>query len=904
MSSKAVNRPTDPSFKEKDIINKLQLYGIYSAFAQGKAPSNQQIDVALNSVLASSALNSPPEKLSEEGKSLVADLKNVIEQAKLLLLSKNEGNLLQEFIWETQQISTAGTTLPGAPVDKETAKQHGNDLLAGLRTLGTLIISNGQFRKLLSDSAVLVRSIAGDAASNAANVVQPSQEKLAQIDAPAEDNTWHETPDTQKLKSQAKGFLPFGKKDVKEAANAGAAAAHPQGSADPNDTAALLSNDLQQGNASSGVDAVHGAQVAANTLQSQSNVDGDAPDKAKSKVKEYNAKTQNYLKGKMPKERREQTLWRLKKMVVEIQGHADYQQAIETLLRLAEEYGGHSKTIANDSQGTVKGVRSDNSLRNAETNLKTLLERFANGTSADDFFDALNQIYRDADNDKELRDWFSSVDTYIRRCLQEQGYIIQPAAQNDFNTIYDHGKYLLREKYREHTDRVLDEIKFFGNQFDEDVQNRAFADSVQKLFQDLGQDENGKSTFKPHLLKDVTEVILPRFLETIHYVPLPRLEYSDPTVDLIVENLIVESDNLAPNILEFSSDNYWKWGRKAIKNKNKNKVTLAVSGVQMDLRDVSFYVKKKSGFPSISDLGLCDIFMGGEGFSFKIKMETADATSRTHFFTISDVKVSVKNLNIKLKQSKHKLLFALVKPLLLRVMRPAIQKALQAAIKQKAAELDSFLYEIYKEANQAKTDIQNNPDPENVKNIFQLYWESANAQFMKAKKKADNVAQKVEDKKFNAAMTKRDSIFPSVDLPSGISTKATEFKDLADKGDKWQSPVFSIGSAKESTSLPGAPKVVRKHQSKPAATVGSSYETTKTASPALGSAYPANTLPQSTLPGNGLPGTATIQGTNGASKFATNGSNGFNGTNTFNGTNGTNGAYAAQPATFDPNSVI
>ena len=32
-------------------------------------------------------------------------------------------------------------------------------------------------------------------------------------------------------------------------------------------------------------------------------------------MKEYNARTQNYLKGKMPKERREQTIWRLKKMV-------------------------------------------------------------------------------------------------------------------------------------------------------------------------------------------------------------------------------------------------------------------------------------------------------------------------------------------------------------------------------------------------------------------------------------------------------------------------------------------------------------------------------------------------------------------------------------------------------------
>ena len=75
-------------------------------------------------------------------------MRDVIEKAKILLLTKNEGNLLQDFIWQTQQISGGDATKPGAPIDKETAKQHANEALEGLRTLGTLIISNGQFRKL------------------------------------------------------------------------------------------------------------------------------------------------------------------------------------------------------------------------------------------------------------------------------------------------------------------------------------------------------------------------------------------------------------------------------------------------------------------------------------------------------------------------------------------------------------------------------------------------------------------------------------------------------------------------------------------------------------------------------------------------------------------------------------
>lgn len=109
---------------------------------------NEQIDIALNSFLASKALSSPDSRLSTEGKGLVADVRDVVEKAKYLLLTKNEGNLLQDFIWQAQKIEARDAALPGAPVDKDTAKQHGNQALEGLRTLGTLIISNGQFRKL------------------------------------------------------------------------------------------------------------------------------------------------------------------------------------------------------------------------------------------------------------------------------------------------------------------------------------------------------------------------------------------------------------------------------------------------------------------------------------------------------------------------------------------------------------------------------------------------------------------------------------------------------------------------------------------------------------------------------------------------------------------------------------
>lgn len=437
--------------------------------------------------------------------------------------------------------------------------------------------------------------------------------------------------------------------------------------------------------------------------------------------------------------------------------------------------------------------------------VETLIERFANNTSSDDLWSSINQIYRDADRDPELKSWFKQIDSYVRKCLQVQGYIIEDQATDEWNELYNRGSFLLRDRYRNHTDRVIDEMKFLADQFNTDSQNRHFADACQKLFYDLGNDENGKPTFKPHLVKDLTEVILPAMFENIRYVPIPRIEYSDPTIDSVIENLVIESDNLMPNAIELASDNYWRWGRKNISNRNKNSVMVSITGVQMDLRDVSYYVKKKRGFPSITDLGVADIFLGGSGLSLKIKMSTTDAKDRQNFFQVDKVDVDVKNFNIKLKQSRHKILFGLFKPIMLKVLRPGLQKVIEKAVKDKVQELDAIFYAIQQEANRSKAEAQYSPD--NFPNIYSRYANAAQKKLLKGRKKVEAVGS---NKKVNMAITQSDSIFPNIKLPGGISSKATEYKELAAKGEKWESPVFSIGTASRTSDIPSAGPITRK----------------------------------------------------------------------------------------------
>ncbi|KAL1999471.1 hypothetical protein VTN02DRAFT_4460 [Thermoascus thermophilus] len=782
-----VNRPTDPQEKDREIDQKLKLYGIYKALSNGKLPTNKQCDVALNSVLKSRPLSSPPKELSADGKQIVSDLREVIIQAKRLFLPKNEGELLQEFIWNAQHIGGAAMPQPDGPaIEKDTLRQDVNEAFEGMKTLGTLLITNGEFRKLLSDATILLRDITGDAAQKVASTVRPSQEQLSQIDKPAEENVFYDKPNVSKegiqsqAQSQAEKYRPAAEGTAASVSQATTGGQRPTSASDVN--------------------------VGAGARSLGESVSQNIPQEAKDRTGELAERTRSYFEEKMPPELRDQVAWRFRKMIVEIQGHSEYQKAIETLLTLAERYVGHVKQTSQKSAGTMRCARMDQNLQSAQTNLRILVERFANCTSMDDFFEALNNIYRDADRDPELRHWFKHLNAFIRECLREKGYVMRDEATQEWNELYDDGRFLLRERYRDDVRRVVDEITFFAGQFAEDPQNTAFANALQKLFKDLGSAQ-GYPVFKKHLVRDLRNVVLPAIFENTRYVPMPRIEVSDPMVDVVVENLILESDNMMPNVVEFGSDNYWRWGRKKISNKSDNKIMISVSGIQADLRDVSYYIKKKQGFPSISDTGVMDIFLGDDGFSFKIAASSAQQKDRQNFFKVDRVAVRVHNINIRLKKSKHKVLFAVFKPLLFRVVRPALQLVMEKQIRDAFAKADAFAYEVHQEAQRARESVRR--DPANAPNIYSQYADATRRKLMEKKQRAE-AAGAQRDTKMQLAATHDDSMFKDIKLPGGITNKATEYKELALKGERWQSPVFDIGKASPSKDLPKLPPITRK----------------------------------------------------------------------------------------------
>jgi hypothetical protein len=266
------------------------------------------------------------------------------------------------------------------------------------------------------------------------------------------------------------------------------------------------------------------------------------------------------LKEKVPEERQDRFIYRLKKVVVEQQRHDDYQDAVDFFLTLAENYQGHAKNIAGQTeQHANRGIGSDPHYNSAWTNLRTLLERFANNSSMQPILDSVDQIYSDVKHDDELRSWFSHLDKYVRRVLQEPGFIMKDECDRQGRELRENGKGFFSERYRPHREAFTNSVQDFFKAYADDPLNVQFGQDWKTLLKDLALDGDNNLTYKPELWQDVRGVILPELLHSIGYVPLPRIEYTDNAIDLVIENLILDAPNLLPNAIEMEVKNYCAW---------------------------------------------------------------------------------------------------------------------------------------------------------------------------------------------------------------------------------------------------------------------------------------------------------------------------------------------------------
>lgn len=185
----AVVDPIDKSKAQTDIDRKIRLYSIFSAIRQSRLPTNDQLNDFFNWSLTHSPV--PIEQLSPDGQALVQDSRDIINTMRELIMQKNAGEMLQNFIWHTRDVKLDQAKKDPndiLPIDQEKAKNDTQTALHHLRTLLSLVFTNSEVRKLLGDFGIIGRDLLSRGAATVSEMARPDQNQLQTVDEPGPNN--------------------------------------------------------------------------------------------------------------------------------------------------------------------------------------------------------------------------------------------------------------------------------------------------------------------------------------------------------------------------------------------------------------------------------------------------------------------------------------------------------------------------------------------------------------------------------------------------------------------------------------------------------------------------------------------------------------------------------------------
>lgn len=189
----------------------------------------------------------------------------------------------------------------------------------------------------------------------------------------------------------------------------------------------------------------------------------------------------------------------------------------------------------------------------------------------------------------------------------------------------------------------------------------------------------------------------------VGYLPIPRIEYSDDALDLVLENLTLQGRNLFPNIVTLVAHNYLKFSPYSnISDEHHHEFTFTFAQMQADMRDVAFFFRKKTGFPKVTDSGMADVLIGGSGLTAVVHLVSA-GRDRSSVFKVKDVHVKVGSLKFSIRDSKHDLLYNTLKPLATGLVKRQIKRAIAGAIRTGMEYVDGQLVSVRDRMEEAES---------------------------------------------------------------------------------------------------------------------------------------------------------------------------------------------------------
>ncbi|THU95473.1 hypothetical protein K435DRAFT_798123 [Dendrothele bispora CBS 962.96] len=712
-----------------------KLIDVLAAFEAGKLPSHQQFSQFVDYLNSNILSDLEKQGLSPQGELLAACTRDTLASYQKLGEHKNQDNTLQQALWHLNQATLRDVSAnvdvsvdTNMDVDTDEAKEDLKALASSLRTIISIFWTSlsAESTGLFQDFASFTRLSLADAAEIIETQAAHAKEGLRQVE--------------QEVQEDKRDTLGRDKQRLEEEKDPKVAWQH-------------------------GMDTVKSAGTT---------VIG-ATQEGAAKTSEVASKTSTKLQDSF------------NRMCERAQSDEEYHRSLSTLFDTTHKWisrgfdaassTASSTTVSQKSSSSQHGALAslihdptpEQHIPKALDAFQTLIERFSHA-SLDKLVSAAHRCVLDIREDKDLSTWFDDFFSYLQKCISESGYYRSDTAKAKRKDLKTRWKAMLdadsdfARKWKADLDELTEETRKFqqGIQGDEDLKRVRVAHErlgdaiesgiVEKTKQAGGQAESAVKALMEQaswFWEDIFKVYVPRLIEQLKDVPIPRTEFKDETSELVLENLDISSINLLPshvyvrNITDVDILAPAQSSPLPTQTQMGNLLRIRAEAIQLSLKDISFYYKDKSATLTPGEFtGLVSLTLPPKGIDVDLKLrlvpasakitvapvstsasktsnvtpsssltnqavpasitKTATISQREYyksFHVIESLSISITDeLQLDIKESNHQIFVNTFKPIFTSRFKDAMERVLTAQVKGLIESADSFAYDVSRRA--------------------------------------------------------------------------------------------------------------------------------------------------------------------------------------------------------------
>jgi hypothetical protein len=547
-----------------------------------------------------------------------------------LLIAKNSDDQIQDFLW---YLAKARLQVDASDIHARatTAKMKADVMaaVASVKTVGSLLLTNSDFRIFLTDLSTVSREVFRDTAFTLRDVAHHTGKKL------------EPSKEEQEALKHANG----------------------------DDQPAPSTEDLQQ----------EVIEVAELVADGAGDVVGTAARSAR-----------DHLKG----DEQEALTYRLKQAVLKLRKRPNYSDSVSTLSLLLRRY---LKTYARAVAYTAEVIEDDVDINpeadEALHDFWKLITSFGSKDAWNQVEKSFHEVVEIGQSDPAFEDLVDHLSKLVQDILMDPDFFNN--AEKRFEEIRNKSRELTTEtSIRDKVDGLLGSLSLALRSVSQDVEITQLMRSSARIAHIISPEDQ---YINKDMTSDLINVFLPVIIQTIQYLPIPRLEVSTPDVDLLLENLILEpgrtinNSSFLPYRLQISTRNDVdiRKARFQILSTVSSLATIKISGLSIAAEDLGYWLHLHSGILGLTDEGIASIRLDERGIDLSLDIEIGQDRLEK-IVSLRKASVRIHHLNYTLRRSKFSFIGWLLKPFI----RPIVKRALERSI---ASTIEDGLHTLNRE---------------------------------------------------------------------------------------------------------------------------------------------------------------------------------------------------------------